>query len=200
MNRSQTSGPARSRSTVHRWGRTLYRFAGRPIADQAALVQALVVVLIAWMALRGVSFRRLLRTRTSGDSAVAWNASHERICWAVQVVAGRLFPQRPCLVQALAAQWLLHPRGVYPDLHLGVLKDGETLHAHAWLTVLDPSTSKETVVVGGRASPDVFQPFPSLAQARSAASKAANRTTQANSTRETTGSDAERRSEIHSLR
>lgn len=189
MNRSQTSKRARSRTALRRWGRTIYRFARRPVADQAALVQALLVVPIAWLALRTVSFRRLLRTHASRDAVVVWNASHDRICWAVQAVAARLFPERPCLVQALAAQWLLHPRGASPDLHLGVLKDGDALRAHAWLTVHNHLTGDETVVVGGRASPDVFQPFPSLLQASKGRSAPATPGTQPHARRAASGPD-----------
>jgi hypothetical protein len=68
-------------------------------------------------------------------------------------VSRRLFPERPCLVQALAARWLLARRGIASDLHIGVLKNDDALEAHAWLE------RDGRVLVGGAASPAVFHPL-----------------------------------------
>ncbi len=48
-----------------------------------------------------------------------------------------------CLINALAAQWMLSRRGISSVLHLGVAKTELGLSAHAWLEV------KGHVVVGG---------------------------------------------------
>ncbi|PEN14004.1 hypothetical protein CRI94_08110 [Longibacter salinarum] len=142
--------------STSRLRRLVSRFRRRSWAERMALAEAFVVVPAAWAALRLVSFRRLLRTTRPPDGHVQWTAQHQRVCWAVQAVAKRWFPSRPCLVQALAALWLLRPRGVRPDLFLGVVREDGLFRAHAWLEV------DGDVVLGGRRSPDVFQPFPPL--------------------------------------
>lgn len=56
----------------------------------------------------------------------------------------RLVPKSTCLVQALAAQWLLRRENQASHLHIGVIKDPNgALLAHAWVE------SDGAVVVGG---------------------------------------------------
>ena len=53
--------------------------------------------------------------------------------WAIEVVAQRLLPRRPCLTQALAVCFLLRCHGYDPRLEIGVVKDEDGLQAHAWV-------------------------------------------------------------------
>jgi hypothetical protein len=62
------------------------------------------------------------------------HAAVAQISWAVQAVSRRLPGMRQCLVQALAAKWMLQRRRIPSMLYFGVAKDvtGQ-LRAHAWL-------------------------------------------------------------------
>jgi hypothetical protein len=56
-----------------------------------------------------------------------------RVGWAV-AHAAQFVPGATCLVQAMAARWLLHLGGHPSTLSLGVRRsDGEGIEAHAWL-------------------------------------------------------------------
>ena len=47
--------------------------------------------------------------------------------------AARLVPRATCLVQALAAQWLITRSGESAALRFGVAKDARGVEAHVWL-------------------------------------------------------------------
>ena len=47
--------------------------------------------------------------------------------------AARHVPRATCLVQALAAQWLITRSGASAALRFGVATDGEGVEAHVWL-------------------------------------------------------------------
>lgn len=47
--------------------------------------------------------------------------------------ASKVVPRASCLTQALAAQALYVAAGAPGTILLGVARDGDTLHAHAWL-------------------------------------------------------------------
>lgn len=142
---------------MKRGARMARRFARRTPAEQWGLVEATTTVVAAWVALRVVSFRRLAGTDlvrgTEAPLAPRQQAVMQRVCQDVVTVSQRLFPDRPCLVQALAARWLLARRGIASDLHIGVLKSNGALEAHAWLE------RNGQVLVGGAASPTVFHPL-----------------------------------------
>lgn len=81
----------------------------------------------------------------------------ERMIWAVDVVGRRLFPQNPCLTQAVVVQRLLRRRGIPAELRIGVRKEqGATLEAHAWVE------HEGEVVMGGRGLAEDHVPFPSI--------------------------------------
>ncbi len=56
-----------------------------------------------------------------------------QLLWAIQT-ASRLLPKATSLTEALAAKALLARYGYDSRLHVGVVKVGEGLQAHAWLT------------------------------------------------------------------
>jgi hypothetical protein len=69
----------------------------------------------------------------------------------VAAVNRRLFPDRPCLTQALAARYLLSRGGVPSVLQIGVARHGSDLQAHAWLE------REGGVIIGGEQSPARYQ-------------------------------------------
>ena len=64
----------------------------------------------------------------------AKRAKAERICWAVQGLGQNLPTLKQCLVQAVAATWMLRRRRISSTLYFGVARPraGE-LKAHAWV-------------------------------------------------------------------
>ncbi|QHV94873.1 lasso peptide biosynthesis B2 protein [Spirosoma endbachense] len=74
------------------------------------------------------------------------------IVWAISVVSNRIPLGFTCLVQALAAKWLLRK---YPDVHIciGVHKSAsQAFSAHAWVVY------KNKVILGEQET-QVFQPI-----------------------------------------
>jgi hypothetical protein len=117
---------------IHR----IHKFVALPYAQQALLVWSLAVVALVRVKLlwggqswRLPPFRRLSRHRTS-------RYSPGQIAWAV-TVASSYVPNASCLVQALAAEFILSRTGHASRLHIGVAPDkprtGRSLDAHAWL-------------------------------------------------------------------
>ena len=83
------------------------------------------------------------------------------ISWAMDVASRHVPWRSDCLIQAMAANRWLRRYTVEPQFYLGVKKDGgNTLAAHAWLTVGD------RVITGGNISG--FQPILQPDQDRSA--------------------------------
>jgi hypothetical protein len=74
------------------------------------------------------TYHRLRVERSSTQRAPVY-----QLLWAIQA-AVRFVPQTTSLTQALAAKTLLARYGYDSKLHVGVIKEGETVHAHAWLT------------------------------------------------------------------
>jgi hypothetical protein len=143
----------------------LRRVRQRSWRDRVLVGQAAAAVVAAGVAVRVLPFRRLVQwtgrvapghafegRALNAPGATPDVSSARRVVWAVEAVARRLFPARPCLPQALAARFLLARRGVTTDLHIGVARtaDGE-LAAHAWLE------REGRVLIGGLASPREYQ-------------------------------------------
>ena len=107
--------------------------------DWRDLFQAWVLLLLADLGLRVLSFRPLQRLalrgwkemgegRGGGAPAVA-----DR-CWRLVDIAARChLHSMTCLPQALTLQWLLGRRGIATELRIGVSRDSGNLAAHAWL-------------------------------------------------------------------
>jgi hypothetical protein len=69
---------------------------------------------------------------------------HE-VGWAIGAIVRRLPKAPKCLVQAVAAQWMLRRRGIAGTLYLGVARNpARSLSAHAWVRC------GEFFVTGGR--------------------------------------------------
>ncbi len=58
----------------------------------------------------------------------------EEIRWGIQAISSRLPGTRQCLVQGLAAKWMLQQRQIPSTLYFGVAKNPDgNLKAHAWV-------------------------------------------------------------------
>ena len=87
-----------------------------------------------------------------------WDRAKDTL-WAVDAVARRVLPKRPCLTQALVARKLLRRHGVETTLQLGAARDGKAgFKAHAWL-------ERNGEVVIGRTRTDTYVPFEPAARA-----------------------------------
>lgn len=126
---------------------------GRSSAERRAVVRALGVTALMWLAVRAVSVRRIVRWTEvpSGSARTIGRGEETRILRAVAAVNRHLFPDRPCLTQALAARYLLSRGGVPSVLQIGVTRDGSELQAHAWLE------REGVVIIGGEQSPARYQ-------------------------------------------
>ena len=134
-------------------------------AEWKALGLAGGTVMVVAVLLRLVSFRRVRRLLSGAASR--WEGpvrlsedDEQRLLWAVAAVSRRLFPARPCLTQALAAQVLLRwKKGRPAQLRIGVARaDGNQIQAHAWLE------RDGNVLIGGTASPRVYSPLSGRAE------------------------------------
>jgi hypothetical protein len=94
-----------------------------------------VVVTIRLKLLRGSQFCLQAPFRQPSRSGTSSHSPGE-IAWAVRV-ASSYVPKATCLVQALAAEWILARCGYASRLHIGVARaepsGGRGLDAHAWL-------------------------------------------------------------------
>lgn len=109
-----------------------------PAAERAVLAQAWGLFLVVDLALRVLSFKRLLALRArlcraERPNPAARPPSMARLAWLVEV-AGRYVPvNATCLKKALVLSWLLGRRGIATVLRIGVARQGNGLVAHAWL-------------------------------------------------------------------
>lgn len=75
-----------------------------------------------------------------------------KVVWAVRAIARRTLGDKPCLPQALAAQWMLRRAGYAATLRIGVNRDeAGKLQAHAWLE------NGREIIIGGRFSPRIYR-------------------------------------------
>lgn len=118
--------------------------------ERVTLSAAALCCLAMWGALRVCSFATLVRW-TGNTSSRGETGSRERvnhIVWAVRTVGHDLFPNRPCLPQALAARFLLARLGRPTELHIGVRSsEADGIRAHAWLK------HEQEVLIGGADAP-----------------------------------------------
>lgn len=124
------------------------------------LVKAALIVVVVRMGLRVVPYKKVQQfsDRVSASSSL-WRARRDDLTYqnqvvrAVRAVARHTLGGKPCLVQAIAAQWMLRHTAHPSSLHLGVAKGkGESLKAHAWLE------RRGDIIIGGRSSPYLYAP------------------------------------------
>jgi hypothetical protein len=133
----------------------LWRMSG---SDWRLAAEAFVCLVVFRLAVWFVPFRRLAAgmgdamTESPAHNAEAQRGPAARIGWAVQGLGTRLPWMSQCLVQALAATWMLQRRRIPSTLYFGLAKDdsGE-LNAHAWVRsgarVLTGAQGRDTFTV-----------------------------------------------------
>jgi len=115
----------------------------RSAPERRALVEAVLSLAVATIAVRVFPFRRTARLVGLTEDATVPRATArqlaraERIGWAVRTVADRLPWTSTCVVRALATVALLRLRGIPAQMHLGV--DTDVVHkggfaAHSWIS------------------------------------------------------------------
>ena len=104
------------------------------------LLNALWSLGLARCAVTFLPFRRIaaglgdVKTESPSTDAGDNRPEIEQIRWAIQAISSRLPGTRQCLVQGLAAKWILQRRRIPSTLYFGVTKDTKgNLKAHAWL-------------------------------------------------------------------
>jgi hypothetical protein len=116
------------------------KLAALPMRDRTLLVEALGALLGARLALLFFPFRRVagwLGTQgveQHGELDAAARAETRRIGWAVAAAAKRVPWDSRCLVQAMAAAWMVRRRGIGGTLYFGLRREQDKpFSAHAWL-------------------------------------------------------------------
>lgn len=110
------------------------------IRELAQFAEAAGALTVAWLAIKILPFRRLMRTTHLGRAAVDRSAT-ERSALALEVrravkrAARRLPWTIVCFPQAMAAHWMLRRRGALSRLHYGLRSADAKLTAHVWVTL-----------------------------------------------------------------
>ena len=108
--------------------------------DWRLLAEAGGCLVAARLAVWFVPFRRIANrlgdkmAESPAEDTEAQRAAAARIGWAVRALGRRLPWMSQCLVQAVAATWMLQRRRIPSTLYFGLAKDtGGELKAHAWV-------------------------------------------------------------------
>jgi hypothetical protein len=109
-------------------------------AEWRILFEAGAMLVAARLVVWFVPFRRLAKGlgKTMVESPVAETEIQRSLAtpigWAVRELGRRLPWMSQCLVQAVAATWMLQRRRIPSTLYFGVAKDsGKQIKAHAWV-------------------------------------------------------------------
>ncbi len=111
----------------------------RSPAERRLLAETTVNLVTAWVLVRGVPFRwwsRRLGERRAESSESEQTQTLTLIAGSIAAVASQLPWTSTCLMDALAAKWMLNRRGIPNTLYFGVRtaeSAGKDLFAHAWL-------------------------------------------------------------------
>lgn len=136
--------------------------------DAWALASAAMALANVRVRLRVLPFPRVL---SWADVSVGPHASSpapleenmEHLIHAVERVGHRLFPDNPCLTEALVVHRLLRRKGYPSELRIAVRRASQSeLEAHAWVEHLG------RVVVGARGLSQEHVPLPRFSLSRSA--------------------------------
>ncbi len=118
----------------------LRRFLSLPWRTRLLLLEALLALLFARIAMAVLPFRRIAAWlgaegwESSADAPADAEARAVEVGRAVTRVAPHVPWDSRCLAQALAGAWMLGRRGIPATLYFGVRKDPEQpFSAHAWL-------------------------------------------------------------------
>jgi hypothetical protein len=129
--------------------------------ERGAVLEAVIALPIAWLAVRLLGFR-ICRTafEVPGDAARNSRALEagtldmaRRIARLEAVTAANLFFRTSCLEQSLVLCRMLRRRGMNAALRIGARKEEDRFEAHAWVEMAG------NVVDGGGAEHLHFVPF-----------------------------------------
>jgi hypothetical protein len=136
--------------------RALEKLAQLSAGEFASLLQAVLALLAADVALRLFSFRAVQKFAASRfrPAPEGFEPNAQRLIWAVSVAGQRLGVLGSCLRQAVALQAMLGRRGVATTLWLGADRRSArpSFAAHAWL---EDNAGK--VLVGGPVDGERFE-------------------------------------------
>ena len=141
--------------------RTIHRFRQRSWSERGAFVSATAGLVVIRTALLVLPFRRVvaLVERLAGrrHHFGAFHSSAETMIWAADAAGRRLFPEKPCLPQALVVLYGLRRRQLPAELRIGVARDSDAgLMAHAWVD------SAGKTVIGDLPTSGSYIPLPPL--------------------------------------
>jgi hypothetical protein len=114
------------------------RFFEIPFAEKKLFAEAVLFLFIAKISLLFLSFKFCIGYVKSEDysSNKVYYADLERLKIAIDRANHLAFWKNICLVQSMAARWMLSRRHISSKLTLGVLNDKNgKLIAHAWVKV-----------------------------------------------------------------
>jgi hypothetical protein len=145
MNRLQDRAVPYSRSP-------LSRFFALNGSNKRVLVEALLSLVLASVAIRILPFRRTAAWMSSAPGRVSEQANHEQLVnqcrWAVLTWADRVPWRAVCFQRGLALHVMLRRRGIPSTLNYGVAHGGaKGLRAHVWLS------TNGRMVLGGEDAP-----------------------------------------------
>ena len=118
--------------------RLIQRYFALSRARRTALHQTCLVFLLLRLLTGRLALKRIIRFLSSTGKKDVSSVPHcelNDILWSIHAVNHRL-PGATCLMNAIAAKYLLKKHCIDAQLLIGVRKDStETLKAHAWVTV-----------------------------------------------------------------
>jgi hypothetical protein len=130
--------------------------------ERAVVLEAVITLPIAWLAVRLLGFR-ICRAAFEEPARAARNSRFletdtlniaKRIARLEVVTAANLFFRTSCLEQSLVLCRLLRRRGVNATLRIGARKEADRFEAHAWVEMAG------NVVDGGGGTEHLhFRPF-----------------------------------------
>lgn len=110
-----------------------------PTCDWRVIFQAWILLLVVDWSLRLLPFSHIQKLTRLGTRSprnltdAATSGIVLGLARMVSIAAGNHLYAMRCLRQSLVLQWLLGRRGITADLRIGVRKELDGLHAHAWL-------------------------------------------------------------------
>lgn len=149
------------------WSQRLSRLGRLSWAERGLLLEAVVWLGLARLAVLTVPFRRMAPWlgRHMAESAPAVDTATEhcalRLGWAVRTMSCLTPWNSNCLAQAMAVTRMLQRRGMVSTLYLGLRQDdAHELQAHAWVRC------GSVVLTGGRRSPQLYTVVATFAEGR----------------------------------
>lgn len=128
------------------------RIINAPLVEKTMFLEAACYLTSASLLIRFVPFRHVARLIGQPMRESAYELSEQKatiasiISQAIRRANGRLPWEHKCLVQAIAAKWMLTRRGVSNTVYFGVKNktEEELFSAHAWVR------SGRTIVTGAK--------------------------------------------------